>query len=157
MSISYTYRLLVLFGASVILGGVTVGNAQAPSPAETESLIFERQLLMTQLEDQAEILGNIVAGLEPPDKLAETSRKVAKTAKESVEAFGKVIPGGRSKPEVWSNHAEFMKRMQEFATKAEAMAVVAETGNITAVTEMMPEALPCKACHDLYRAPKKRG
>ena len=151
------YRKFVLLGATTILGGVTVVNAQAPSPVETESLIFERQLLMTQLEDHAEALGNIVAGLEPPDKLAETSRKVAKTAKDAVEAFKEVVPGGRSKPEVWSNHADFMKRMQEFATKADAMAAVAETGNLTAVTEMMPEALPCKACHDVYREPKKRS
>lgn len=151
------YRLLGLLGASAIVGGVTAGKAQAPTPAETDSLIVERQSLMTQLQDEAEVLGNIVAGLEPPDKLAETSRKIAQTAKESVEAFEKVAPGGRAKPEVWSSHAEFMKRMQDFAARAEAMAALAETGNMTAVIEVMPEALPCKACHDVYREPKRRS
>ena len=33
-------------------------------------------------------------------------------------------------------------------------AKVAETGDLHAVTEMLVDALPCKGCHDVYRAKK---
>jgi cytochrome c556 len=154
-SMRRTRRLLAFVVASAVVGTVSVGNAQAPPAGEADSLILDRQLLMTQLEDHSAALGDILAGVEPPDKLAETSRRIAKAARESAEAFETVAPGGHSKPEVWSNHPDFMKRMQEFATRAEAMAAAAETGNVAAVNELAAKALQCKVCHDLYREPKK--
>jgi hypothetical protein len=35
------------------------------------------------------------------------------------------------------------------------MARVAETGNVSKVTELMITALPCKDCHDIYRNKKQ--
>ena len=74
-----------------------------------------------------------------------------------MESFRAPLPGGRAKPDVWTNHADFMQRMESFASKADAMAKAGETGDVAAVTGLMVDAMPCKQCHDLYRAPKKPG
>ena len=118
-------------------------------------MIFERQQIMDQLNRDGELLGQIAAGIAPKDKLAATTRSIANGAKDSLESFRTQLPGGRAKPEVWSNHADFIRRMETFARGAEAMAKAGEIGNVIAVTELMIEAMPCKQCHDLYREPKK--
>lgn len=133
--------------------------ASDPAPTltheESESRIFERQQLMEKLDEEAGVLGEIVAGLLPADKMAATTRSIANTVKESAESFKTPIPGGRSKPEVWGNHADFMQRMEVFVRETEEMAKLGEAGNLPAVTEKLGTALPCKQCHDVYRGPKK--
>lgn len=132
------------------------GTLKAVDPAVVEGVIFERQQIMLQLEKDAELLGLIVAGLAPREKLAETARAVAEGARESRTSFELHAEGGRSRPEVWSNWADYDQRMQVFAAKSEDMAKLAEAGNFNGVIEIMSEAMPCKACHDVYRLPKKR-
>ena len=147
---------LVAMGAIGAAGAPAPSGSAAATSLDTEAAIFDRQFLMQQLDDDGEVLGNISAGIEPVSKLAETTRSIAKNARDSVESFRTVIPGGQSKPEVWSNHADFMARMETFAKNAEDMAKAGETGDLHAVNNLMVGAMPCKQCHDLYRAPKKR-
>lgn len=128
---------------------------QHVDPAEVDGVIFERQQIMLKLDKDAEELGMIVAGLAPKDKLAATARAVATSARESEESFWLHAAGGRSKPEVWSNWDDYSRRMREFVEKSDAMARKAEAGDMVGVTEALSDALPCKACHDVYRTPKK--
>jgi cytochrome c556 len=130
-------------------------SALALSKEETEGLIFERQQIMLQLDKDAKTLGMIASGATPPAKLAETTRAIAQGAKDSLEAFRAKVPGGRSKPEVWANYQDFMKRLESFSSNAEKMAKLGESGNVAMVNEVMIDALPCKQCHDVYRAPKQ--
>lgn len=138
----------------------TIAPISAPiaaviDPVEAAGLIFERQQVMLQLEKDAEQLGLIVAGLAPKKKLAEMARAVANGAKDAEASFQTRIEGGRSKPEVWSNYSDYNQRMQAFVRKSDDMAKMAEAGNFNGVIESLNDALPCKACHDTYRAPKK--
>lgn len=146
--------------AAAALAAFAVGqavNAQgAPSKEEAEGIIFERQQIMLQLEDDSEALGEMAAGLRPNDKIGEVARSIARSAKDSYASFEQNVPGGRSKPEVWSNWADYSQRMEAFVKNTEKMAALAEGGNTTGVIEIMAEALPCKQCHDVYRAPKKK-
>lgn len=130
-------------------------RATAPPSPETEGIIFERQQVMLQLEKDSGTLGEIAAGLQKPDKLTETAQAIARGAKDALASFEPNVPGGRSKPEVWSNRADFRQRMESFAANADKMSKIAESGNLTGVVEVMAEALPCKQCHDIYRAPKR--
>lgn len=124
--------------------------------AEVEGIIFERQQIMEKLQRDGDRLGNIVAGLEPAAGLPEVTRAIADGAKQSLEAYREKVPGGRTRAEAWSNNEDFMRRMDEFARNTEAMAAAGAKGNVTGVTGMLVDALPCKQCHDLYRAPKTR-
>ncbi len=151
---------LACFGLAAVTGTLLSGSSviasdAVPDAVQKEGAIFERQFIMEQLDDDGELLGNIAAGIEPAEKLPEVTRSIAKGARDSVESFRHILPGGRAKAEVWSNHADFMQRMETFARNAEAMAKAGETGDLAAVTALMVAAMPCKQCHDLYRAPKK--
>jgi len=148
-----------LFGWHQASPGETVAPTPTASAApvskeEADGIIFERQQLMLTIDRNAKALRMIAAGTAPADKLAETTRAIAQAAKESVEAFRPVAPGGRAKPEVWSQHAEYLQAMETFARSADAMAKAGETGNITAVSGLMADAMPCKQCHDRFRGPK---
>lgn len=124
------------------------------SPQEKDGIIFERQQLMLALEADTKTLGGIVAGTVSTAKLAETTRSIADSASASMDAFEPVVPGGRSKPSVWSERAQFMEDMQLFARNAEAMAQAGEKGDVNSVVNLMIDALPCKQCHDQFREPK---
>ncbi len=139
-------------------GWVALAEVKAAPPpadiAEREGIIFERQQTMDQLGRDSDLLGKVVAGLEPATKLPEATRAIADGAKDSLESFRNPVPGGRTKAEAWSNDADFMRRMTDFARNAEAMAAVGARGDVAGVTGMLVDAMPCKQCHDLYRAPK---
>jgi cytochrome c556 len=149
----------VITAAAILTLPLALGRAEAETPApsktEAEGIIFERQQIMTQLDKDSETLGNIMAGLEPASKLAETTQAVAQGAKDSLAAFQNKVPGGRSKPEVWTQYADFMQRMQAFVDNSAKMAERGKAGNLSGVTEIAVDAMPCKQCHDIYRAPKK--
>ena len=148
-------RVLVWSSLLFVLGSGAYAAAQAVDPAEADGVIFDRQQIMKRLDKDADTLGRIVAGELPADNLAATAHAIAQGAKDSADAFKTKAPGGRSKPEVWSNSADFSKRMDAFVRSSDAMAKVADTGDVVAVTSVMGDALPCKECHDTYREPKK--
>src|SRR5688572_26946053 len=146
------WRAILGTGLIALAASASLSRAgEAPGPAEREAIIFARQQAMSDLSDDSRKLGDIVAGLVPPAELAATTRSIANGARDAVASFHPQVPGGRAKPEVWTNNADFMQRMESFARNAEAMAVAGETGSVAAVTERMIDAMPCKQCHDLYR------
>lgn len=121
---------------------------------QAEDPVLQRQLIMQQVDEDAEALGMIAAGLEPKTKMLEHSKSIAKSARESYEAFKQNAPGGRSKPEIWSNWADYSAKMEAWIANADKMVAAAEKGDSNGVTEIMVEALPCKGCHDVYRERK---
>lgn len=146
------FWLLTLAAGSLAASALA---AEALDPAQAEGIIFERQEIMSKLGRDSDTLGDIVAGLQPADKLPEVTRAIATGARESLEAYRTPVPGGRTKPEAWTNSADFTARMEAFMRNAEAMAVAGEKRDIAGVTGLMVDAMPCKQCHDVYRAPKK--
>ena len=161
---------LFLCSALCVLGlqaARALASDQAPSPPppvspapatvsqdDADAIILDRQLVMQQLDKDTKALGEIVAGISPPDKMADHAKAIAKGAKEAFKEFEQNVPGGGSKPDVWTNWDDFSKRMQGFVTASDAMAKASETGNVVAVSELMIPALPCKQCHDVYRLKK---
>lgn len=142
--------------ASAVAKDPAAVAAQAPSDkSEAEGIVFERQQIMLQLEKDSEALGEMAAGLRKPDQLVATTRSIAQGAKDSLAAFEPNVPGGRAKPEVWANWPDFRQRLETFAARTEKMAKIAESGNLNGVVEVMADALPCRECHQVYRAPKK--
>ena len=110
-----------------------------------------RQLVMQDLERNAETLGKIVAGVVPPTGLAATTQAIAKGAIEARDSFANKAPGGMVRPEAWANWDDFSKRMNAFVANSAEMARVGASGDLSSVTQNLVAALPCKDCHDLYR------
>ncbi|MEO5586615.1 MAG: cytochrome c [Novosphingobium sp.] len=121
---------------------------------QDEDPVLARQLIMQQLDEEGEALGMIAAKIDPPTKMAEHARNVAKLARESYDSFKPNAPGGSAKPEIWTNWADYSKHMEAFIANADKMSKIADTGDLTGVTEVLVDALPCKQCHDVYRQKK---
>jgi cytochrome c556 len=122
---------------------------------QAEDPVLARQLIMQDLDHEAEILGSIAARVTPPTDMAKHAAQIAKDAKEAYDSFKQNAPGGNAKPEIWTNWADYSKRMEAFVANSAKMAEVAKSGDVNAVTELMVDAMPCKSCHDEYRTKKK--
>ena len=152
---------VVLLAVTIGLSGIwlqvdaSAGTAQGASNEDAEGIIFDRQQIMKQLDEDTETLGEIVSGEQPREKLAATTQAIAKGAHDSVAAFSAQVPGGRSKADVWSRHGDFMLKLNAFARGADDLARMGAVDDLNGVTTQVVAALPCKECHDAYREPKK--
>lgn len=142
----------VMLSLAVLAGTVTVQTTRAQD--QDGDPVMDRQLVMQQIEKDSKVMGKILAGIEPKEKLAETAEALARDAKEARASFQSKTPGGATKPEAWANWDDFSKRLDDMVVKTEHMAEVAKTGNVTAVTELVADAIPCRSCHMAYRKPK---
>lgn len=145
------------FAGRVLKAGLALALPLVPLSTvhgQAEDPVLARQLIMQQLDDEAEALGSIAARITPPTKLAEHAHNVARLAKESYESFKPNVPGGAAKPEIWTNWADYSKHMEAFIANTEKMTKAADAGDLNGVTEQLVDALPCKQCHDVYRQRK---
>jgi cytochrome c556 len=125
--------------------------------ADNQDVIDYREHIMKTLDEQTAAVGMILSNAVPGDNAAAHLQAIALTAQIALKAFEPKVPGGEAKPEVWSNWADFSKRMNEFAKNSlEAAALAKEKGyDDPALAAKIVDALPCKSCHDVYRKEKK--
>lgn len=122
--------------------------ASAPSGRD---VIDYREHIMNTLNEQAAALGQILSASVPDDNVTLHLDAIALTASTALRAFEPKVPGGEAKPEVWSNWADFSKRMTEFAQATAAMAKAAHDQGKDAALADVVNAMSCKSCHDHYR------
>jgi cytochrome c556 len=127
-----------------------------PARADDKDVIEYRQRNMKTLQEQTAIIGELVSSAIPADNLAAHAEAIALAAQIALKTFEQNVPGGESKPEVWTKWADFSARMNTFAQKTRMFADTAKKGGtIFDMTAILTEALPCKECHDVYRDEKK--
>jgi cytochrome c556 len=129
----------------------------AIASADDEDVISYRQHIMKTLNEQSEAVGMILSTAIPGDNTVAHLQAIALTAQISLKAFEPKVLGGEAKPEVWSNWADFSKRMNEFSRKtSEVASLVKQKGpNDPTIGEKVVEAFSCKSCHEIYRKEKK--
>ena len=71
------------------------------------------------------------------------------------KAFELKVAGGASKPEVWSNWADFARRLDAMVTAADGLAKDATLGNAATIGPKLKSALDCEGCHQIYMVPGK--
>lgn len=128
-----------------------------PALADDQDVIDYRQHIMKTLQDQSAALGQIMSQAAPDDNLDKHLQIIALTAATSLKAFEQKVPSEGIKDAVWSNWADFSKRMNEFA---EGTAKAAQAGkadkNIGATQMAEVLSSTCKGCHQQYRIEKKK-
>lgn len=127
--------------------------AGAPARADDRDTIEYRQHVMKTLGEQATLLGMIAGGKAPTTDLAAHARVLAMTATTAKAAFQPNVAGGSAKPEVWAQWPEFAKRLDTLVASTTEVAKAAESGDPKSVGAKL-QALPCKGCHDTFRAKK---
>jgi len=137
-----------LFAAAILLVPALVR-------ADDKDVIEYREHVMKELNEQSAALGQILSTVIPGDNTVAHLDALALAARAATKAFDAKVPGGEAKPEVWTNYADFMKRMNDFAAKTAKMADTAHKQGADAALNDVVDALSCKSCHDVYRAEKK--
>jgi cytochrome c556 len=134
---------------------VAVVALQTNAYADDKDVIEYREHIMNTLNEQAGALGQILSTAVPADNAAAHLDILALTAATALKAFEPRVPGGEAKPEVWSDWADFSRRMNEFARNtSEAAKIAKERGTDAALANILDQ-LTCKACHKVYREEKK--
>jgi cytochrome c556 len=147
-------RFVKFVGGCAVAAAMAFGAPVVAQAAEEKGAIDYRQHIMKALDAQTAAIGMIVSTQIPEDNLVKHAEMIALLAKQASKSFEANVAGGESKPEVWSNAADFKKRMDDFVAKTELMAQSAKTGGMPVVMEQMVDALTCKGCHDEYRIKK---
>ncbi len=129
-------------------------SALPAARADDKDVIEYREHIMNTLNEQAGALGEILSAAVPDDNVISHLDAIALAASTALKAFALKVPGGEAKPEVWSNWADFSKRMNEFARMTADMAKTAHEQGKDAALANVVEALSCKSCHDTYRKEK---
>jgi cytochrome c556 len=124
--------------------------------ADDKDVIDYREHIMKTLDEQSAAVGMILSTAIPPDNTVAHLQAIALTAQIALKAFEPKVLGGEAKPEVWSNWADFSKRMNEFAKNtAQVAAQVKQNPDDAGLGEKVVDALSCKSCHEVYRKEKK--
>jgi cytochrome c556 len=172
-------RLLILAGGVAVAGAgaVWAADAQTPPPAEPpaataapaaggasapgRAAVDVRKAAYTLVAANFKPLGNVLKGSAPYDatEAQKYIARIAFLAELLNDAFPEVSnvgePDSKAKPEIWSNRADFDKKLKQFQTDAISLVQVNATEQSaseafkTAVTALGQD---CKACHDLYKA-----
>lgn len=122
--------------------------------ADDQDVKDYRSHVMKSMGEEVAALNQIVAGKAPAADVAAHAEVLRITAGLAKVAFTEKVPGGQSKPEVWSKWDDFAKRLDEMVASTADLAKTAKAGGVAAVTPKL-NALNCKGCHDQYMVPKK--
>ncbi|HEY6483972.1 MAG TPA: cytochrome c [Steroidobacteraceae bacterium] len=123
--------------------------------ADDQDVIDYRKHIMKSMDEQLAAIHMILEKKAPADNFAVHLQILAVVATEAKSAFEPKVPGGNSKPEVWSNWADFAKRLDGLVSSTADLAKAAQADGVAAVGPRLQSALDCKSCHDLYMLPAK--
>lgn len=141
-------RIALVFVSSAAAFAATAARAD-----EQENIDY-RQHIMNTMGEQMAAIQQIVQRKAPADNFATHMQIVAVTAATAKAAFKSEAPGGRAKPGVWENWADFSKRLDELVAATAALAKSAKDGGVQATAAKL-DTLKCKGCHDVYREEKQ--
>ena len=136
---------------------VQADTAAKKNGSDKDNAVIEyRRHIMMTLNEQSAAIGQVLMQAVPDTNTQTHLEAIALAASLATRAFAPKVPGGDSKPQVWSDWADFSKRMDEFAQKTAALAKTArEQGNEAAMAGVV-DALSCKSCHDTYRIEREK-
>jgi cytochrome c556 len=144
-------------------------SAEAANTASAAPLSRDQALaLMKQRHEHMEAFGDAT---KKAGNALKASSPDAASVRESAAAIDALAPKllswfpkgtgpdvgkTRAKPEIWQKPEDFALKAHDFEQAAMQFDVAAKSGDLTQINVTF-DALgkSCKACHDLYRAPKK--
>jgi len=145
--------------ATTFASAVLAQTAPAPSPNLPKQAIENRKAVFTLIGNNFKPIGEILRGNSTYEsvEVGKYATRVTFLTGLLVEAFPEVSKTGdtQAKPEIWSNRADFDKRLKDFGDHASALSqVVAQGGGNSDAFKAAARAVAqdCKGCHDNYRS-----
>jgi cytochrome c556 len=144
--------------ATTFAAGALAQTAPAPPPNLAKQAIENRKAVFTLIGNNFKPIGEILRGTSTYESV-EVGKYVTRVSFLTgflIEAFPEVSKTGdtQAKPEIWSNRADFDKRVKDFGEHASALSqVVAQGGGNSDAFKTAARAVAqdCKGCHDNYR------
>ncbi|MEJ7687122.1 MAG: cytochrome c [Variovorax sp.] len=144
-------RLVSFALAAVCCAASASAAAQFPKP---EDAIKYRQTALFVMGQHFGRLGAMANGRAPYDAAAAAANAdvVAAMAKLPWAGFGAGTEGGKAKPEIWKEQAQFKDSQDKLMAETGKLLVAAKAGNLEALkAQFGPTADACKTCHDAFR------
>jgi cytochrome c556 len=136
-------------------------NNAPPTHEQALAMMKQRHEDMEAFGDAAKKIGGELKSSSPDiAAIQQAAEKVAELAPKIQPLFpagtGPDVGKTRAKPEIWQKPEDFALKAHDFQTAADQFNVAAKSGDLKQINATF-DALgkSCKACHDLYRAPKK--
>jgi len=155
-------RALVVSAALLLGAGFALSaNAQsAPGPSPARQAVEARKAVFTLIANNFRPLGEVVKGNAQFDP-AEVQKRAARVVflaglldETFPDASNLGEPDSKAKPEIWSDRAEFDKKLKDFQSHAAALVKVGATE--ASATDGFKAAVAtvgqdCKGCHETYK------
>lgn len=139
-----------------VVQGVALATLLAVSAtvfADDQDVIDYRQHVMKSMGEQLAAIHMILDKKAPADSLAVLMKALAVTATQAEKSFEPKVPGGNSKPVVWSSWPDFAKQLDTLVASTSELAKTAQSGGAAALGPKLGSALNCQSCHDTYMVP----
>jgi len=138
----------------------TANNAP-PTHEQALAMMKQRHDDMEAFGDETKKIGNALKSSSPDiAAIQQSAAKIAGLAPKIQPLFpagtGPDVGKTRAKPEIWQKPEDFALKAHDFGQAADQFNVAAKTGDLSQINASFAAlGKSCKACHDLYRAPKK--
>jgi len=123
--------------------------------ADDQDVVDYRKHVMKSLGEELAAIHMILDKKAPADNLVAHVKALAVTATQAEKAFEPKVPGGNSKPAVWSSWPDFAKQLDALVASTSDLAKTAQSGGAAALGPKLGSALNCQSCHDTYMVPAK--
>ncbi|MGN6155927.1 MAG: c-type cytochrome [Sphingomicrobium sp.] len=150
--------------ANEVIPSAETQNTASAAPLTKDqalALMKEREHHMDAFGDAMKKAGNALKASSPDatpvrEAAAEIDGLAPKLESWFPTGTGPDVGKTRAKPEIWQKPEDFALKAHDFEQAAMLFNVAAKSGDLNRITATF-DALgkSCKACHDLYRAPKK--
>ena len=149
---------------AVIPSAETHYTASAAAPLTKDqalALMKEREHHMDAFGDAMKKVGNALKASTPDaTPVREAAAEIDGLAPKLLSWFpagtGPDVGKTRAKPETWQKPEDFALKANDFEQAAMLFDVAAKSGDLNRINSTFDSlGKSCKACHDLYRAPKK--
>ena len=135
---------------------LVVLSASFASNHATAEDYADRIQVMKSLGGAMKALGSAVANGNTASA-EKAAKKISTTASEIIGLFKGGEPGtSRSKPEIWTNFADFAAKSYAMKVAADAVAADAAAGKLSSDPRAVVGKIgaTCGGCHKVYRRPK---
>ncbi|MCG8493677.1 MAG: cytochrome c [Sneathiellales bacterium] len=144
-----------ILGVGLVVGSVPAySHSGSTGNADADKRIAKMKTLGTNMKAIAQVAKGEVRYSPEIDFKAQEIEAIAKEMK-NLFPEGSGGDKTRSKPEIWSDKAGFMKAVVAFETAAAGLTKAASTGDRGAIGKaLQATGKTCGGCHKPYRTPK---
>ena len=140
-----------LISLAAVLVATTTALTAVTARADDQDVIDYREHIMKTMNAETTALTMIAQQKARSEDFTVHAQILAITAASALKAFEPKAVGGKAKPEVWDNWADFSKRLNELVANTSDLAKTAQEGGVAAAAPKLKTALTCNTCHDVYR------